>query len=209
MANRYARGTDLSINFWPSYTDISMLMILILIIYLFTQVVSSAEAFKLAKIRQKQQQITVQIESTVKGALGDEGMKKIGFSNDFKAQHITFSDQVLFESGSADLKAEGMGILKLIGEVLKKNIGLYYNIQIEGHTDRVPLRGGKFRSNWDLSSSRATEVVKYFESIGLNPAQVQMSAAGFAEYRPVDTGDSPEAYAKNRRIEMIINYQPD
>lgn len=209
MSSRFSRGTDLSINFWPSYTDISMLMILILIIYLFTQVVSNAEAFKLSKIRQKQRQIVQQIEGTVRGALGDDGMKKISFSSDFKTQHITFSDQVLFESGSADLKPEGKNILLLLAEVLKKNTNLYYSIQIEGHTDPIPVKGGKFRSNWDLSSSRATAVVEYFASkpIELDPAK--MSAAGFAQYRPVVSGGAPEDYAKNRRIEMIINYQPD
>jgi chemotaxis protein MotB len=75
---------------------------------------------------------------------------------------------------------------------------------VDGHTDNVPLSGeGEFRDNWDLSQARALAVVRYMQDVlGFPPER--MAATGFGEYRPVATGDSPEARAQNRRIELKL-----
>lgn len=196
---------DDKLNFWPSYTDVSLIMILILIVFLFSQLVSSAEGFKLAKIRTRQQTIHRRIAER----LDAEALREMRFTQAFAAQHITFSDKILFEKGRAELQPGGERILARIAEVLRADSALYRGIQVEGHTDKDPVKGGTFRSNWDLSSARATAVVKFFHDHGIDPSRVPMSAAGFAEFRPIDRGQTEEAYRRNRRIELIIGYGAD
>ena len=77
-------------------------------------------------------------------------------------------------------------------------------IQVDGHTDNQPLSGfGEFADNWELSQARALSVVRFMsESLGVPP--VRLSANGFGEYQPIDTADTPEARAKNRRIELKL-----
>ncbi|NMQ20111.1 hypothetical protein E4P82_13430 [Candidatus Competibacter phosphatis] len=74
-------------------------------------------------------------------------------------------------------------------------------IEVQGHTDRVPIRG-RFPSNWELSTARAQEVVNYLIQQGIPPQR--LAAVGMAEYHPIDPADNPEAYRRNRRIELKI-----
>ena len=76
------------------------------------------------------------------------------------------------------------------------------NFQIAGHTDNAPMKSAKFRSNWDLSTARAVEVLNYMIGAGMEPKRV--SAAGYADTSPVATNDTPENKAKNRRIEITL-----
>ena len=103
-----------------------------------------------------------------------------------------------FISGSADMTAEAQGIMQKLEQVSKKA----KRVVVTGHTDNVPLSGGQYRDNWELSSARATSVVKYLISKGV-PAN-RLVAAGFGEFQPVTAGDSPEARAQNRRIELKL-----
>ena len=73
-------------------------------------------------------------------------------------------------------------------------------LRIDGHTDARPISSREFPSNWELSTARAVAVLKYLESRGIPPER--LAAAGFAEFRPLDSGTSEEAYRKNRRIEI-------
>lgn len=200
------RNRDETPNFWPSYTDVSLITILMLIVFLFSQLVSNADGLRLMQIRTKQQRVQSLIEQRV----GREALEEIDFAAAFSAQHVTFSDSILFEKGKAELQPRGQAILEKIADVLRENQALYRAIQVEGHTDKDPVsQGATFRSNWDLSSARATAVVKFFADKGLDPWRVPISAAGFAEFRPIDTGDAEESKRKNRRIEMIIHYAAD
>ncbi|MDC4226214.1 MAG: OmpA family protein [Candidatus Manganitrophus sp.] len=79
------------------------------------------------------------------------------------------------------------------------------SIRIEGHTDNVPIGSklaGKFPSNWELSASRATQVVRYLSELGVSPEN--LSAVGLAEYQPVAPNDTPEGKQRNRRIEIVL-----
>jgi chemotaxis protein MotB len=77
------------------------------------------------------------------------------------------------------------------------------HMRVEGHTDNVPINTSEFRSNWELSVRRATEVVRYLiEQHGFPPERI--SASGYAEYRPIASNDTAEDRAMNRRIEIII-----
>ncbi|MCR4739633.1 MAG: flagellar motor protein MotB [Lachnospiraceae bacterium] len=122
---------------------------------------------------------------------------------DFTSQYVslTLNGALLFDSGSAELKEESIPILKKIGVILKK-----YGksiIEIEGHTDNVPIHNAKFDSNNELSSARALEVFEFLvENSGLDPAMVKHSGRG--EYVPVADNSTAEGRAQNRRVEIKI-----
>ncbi|HLA28743.1 MAG TPA: flagellar motor protein MotB [Syntrophales bacterium] len=113
---------------------------------------------------------------------------------------VTFSDTVLFTSGSAAVKQEASGMLD---ELSKFIVTLPGRIAIEGHTDNVPMKGGKFTSNWELSTGRAASILHLFISKGLDPDK--FSIAGYAEFRPVAPNDTEENRTKNRRVELVIS----
>ena len=207
MHAKRPRGSGLEINFWPGYTDIGMLMILILMLFLFIQIAFNSQVFKIHDIRVKQSQV----EKKLLEAIRSEDMENsITIEAELDSQKITFKDMILFDSGKADLKEDGQRILQTIGKVLLDHAGVYASLRIEGHTDNVPLDGGgKFRSNWDLSSSRATVVVEFLNKLGLDPAGGKLYAAGYSEFSPKVNNDTDINRGRNRRIEMIINYKVD
>jgi chemotaxis protein MotB len=113
---------------------------------------------------------------------------------------VRLGDKILFDPGKTDLKPEGKDALTQVTAVLK---GLpNRNFQVAGHTDNVPIKSKRFRSNWDLSTARAVEVTNFMIGAGMEPKRV--SAAGYADQSPVVPNDSPEDMAKNRRIEITL-----
>ena len=117
-----------------------------------------------------------------------------------KGLFITLSDGILFQSGLSELRPEGYPVLNKIIQVLQSN-GL--DVRIEGHTDNVAIRSGRFPSNWDLSIVRAVHVVKYFIDAGKIAPQ-RLSAVGYGESKPLYPNDSPANREKNRRVEIIL-----
>ncbi|MBI5590599.1 MAG: flagellar motor protein MotB [Deltaproteobacteria bacterium] len=117
-----------------------------------------------------------------------------------KGLSITLSDGILFQSGISELRPEGYPVLNKIIQVLQGN---GFDVRIEGHTDNVAIRSGRFPSNWDLSIARAVHVVKYFTDIGKIVPQ-RLSAVGYGESKPLYPNDSPENRGKNRRVEIIL-----
>jgi chemotaxis protein MotB len=121
---------------------------------------------------------------------------------------FVFQSEVLFPSGAAEINEAGKGeMLKLANAIIElaKEIPPEINwvLRVDGHTDTVALSGsGKYADNWELSSGRATAVVKYLIANGV-PAD-RLVAAGFGEYQPLDTADTVEARDKNRRIELKL-----
>jgi chemotaxis protein MotB len=113
---------------------------------------------------------------------------------------IALGDKILFDPGKTDLKPEGKDALTQVAAVLKDLQNR--NFQVAGHTDNVPIKSKKFRSNWDLSTARAVEVVNYMITAGLDPKR--LSAAGYADMSPVAPNDTPDNMAKNRRIEITL-----
>jgi len=113
---------------------------------------------------------------------------------------VRLGDKILFDPGKTDLKPEGKDALRQVTEVLKALPNRNY--QIAGHTDNAPMKSAKFRSNWDLSTARAVEVLNFMVSAGMEPKRV--SAAGYAETSPVVANDTPDNKAKNRRIEITL-----
>ncbi|NLX87575.1 MAG: OmpA family protein [Clostridiales bacterium] len=113
---------------------------------------------------------------------------------------IRFKDQVLFDSGKAVIRKDGEPIVQSIGEILKQNDRA---IRVEGHTDNVPMHSLLYPSNWELSTARAVNVVKFFiEKVGIAPTR--LSAAGYSEYHPIADNDTAENRQKNRRVDVVI-----
>ena len=113
---------------------------------------------------------------------------------------VRLGDKILFDPGKTDLKPEGKDALTQVAAVLKDLPNRNY--QVAGHTDNVPIKSKRFRSNWDLSTARAVEVVNYMISSGLDAKR--LSAAGYADQSPVAPNDTPDNMAKNRRIEITL-----
>ena len=122
--------------------------------------------------------------------------------------HIRIKDTVLFRSGSAVINADAQPIIIKMGAILKSFSNNY--IQVEGHTDNVPMGGGNpnIPTNWELGSLRAVNVLKtLIEKAALNPTY--LSAVSYGEFKPVDTNETVAGRANNRRVEITIlrNYE--
>ena len=120
---------------------------------------------------------------------------------------FVFQSEVLFPSGSADLSVAGWEQVKALAETLKdlaKEIPPDVNwlLRVDGHADRQPVLSNRFPSNWELSANRAITVVKLLVGEGV-PAN-RLAATGFGDNQPLDPHDTPEAYARNRRIELRL-----
>ena len=117
---------------------------------------------------------------------------------------VNMVDRILFDSGSAQVKRDGRKVLDRVGSAL--NSLADKDIRIEGHTDDVPIKPDlqdKYPTNWELSTARATAVARYLQdNAGVDPKR--LVAAGFSEFRPVASNDTPEGRAENRRIEIVL-----
>jgi chemotaxis protein MotB len=120
---------------------------------------------------------------------------------------FVFQSEVFFDTGQAQLLPEGRAELDKLATALielDKQIPseIAWVLRVDGHTDVRPINSPLFKSNWELSSARAISVVQYLISLGV-PAQ-RLVAAGFAEFQPLDTGATEDAYRRNRRIELKL-----
>ena len=116
-----------------------------------------------------------------------------------KRVRLVLKDALLFDSGSADLKENAKKVLIEVVNELKK---LPNEIVVEGHTDNIPIKGGAYKSNFELSMSRAYSVIKFMQDNGVDPKR--LSGIGYGEYKPVSDNSTPQGRAKNRRIEISI-----
>lgn len=135
--------------------------------------------------------------------LSEMGFNELGDDIDvvLNDESVSFriNSEILFPSGQADLSLAGITVLKKLVAVLQKND---YQIAVEGHTDSIPMRGGRYPSNWELSGSRAGSVVRYFEANGIESKRLR--AVGFADTRPLQSNESAEGRAQNRRVELTM-----
>ena len=116
---------------------------------------------------------------------------------------VNMVDAVLFDSGKAEVKPEGLMVLQKVIDILK---GVKDKaIRIEGHTDNVQIVGAltkKYPTNWELSAARAINVTRFLQQQGIDPTS--LAAVAYGEYKPVAGNDTDEGKAKNRRIEIIL-----
>lgn len=116
---------------------------------------------------------------------------------------IRFPDNALFNSGQARLKETSKEALTIIGNILKKEKFIDKVIRVEGHTDNIPQSSLRYPSNWELSTARATNVIRYF----LNESSIapnRLSASGYGEYHPIASNETAEGRKKNRRVDIVI-----
>jgi chemotaxis protein MotB len=133
----------------------------------------------------------------------------LGERADFQVvgDRFVFPSDVLFDSGSAELKPGATAQLDKLADALKEvetkiPPDIAWVMRVDGHTDIHPISTPEFPSNWELSSARAISVVRYLMQAGISPEH--LVAAGFGEFQPIDSGTSEEALAKNRRIELKL-----
>lgn len=141
------------------------------------------------------------IQSELEKALAEEIKSKIV---DVRLRRdgvvVSLREVGFFESGSATMRASSKGAIDRLAAILASRSEF---LRIEGHTDNIPIHNKRFDSNWELSSARATEMVKLFiERYHIDSAR--LSAAGYAEFHPVSQNETPEGRALNRRVDIVI-----
>ena len=177
-----------------SYADfMTILMIFFLALYGYTYLAKAA-LLKLHKDQTNYGQFTERVQD-MKKKLGDH----IKVQDDVDKIVVQVSDTILFPSGSASLSAEAAPTLEELAKSIKLIDG---EVIVQGHTDNVPIRSGRFKSNWELSTTRAFSVITALTDLGVS--QERLAAWGFGENRPVAENVTPEGRAKNRRIDVVI-----
>jgi chemotaxis protein MotB len=158
-----------------------------------------AEMARKARLEREEMAIKRIQQAAVDGTLAG----KAAITVTDKTVKIALNPETFFSIGSAKLNPGTIDALESLVGLIE---AFPNDIIIEGHTDNVPIRGGAFHSNWELSVARAVSVINFFTSKGLDPKQ--MIAGGYGEYQPAYPNDSDENRAKNRRIEITILRQP-
>ena len=141
------------------------------------------------------------LKRRIEAVVGPEVLnRRVHTKLDRRGLTVSLGEGGFFDSGSDQIKPEGRSILDTIAAELA-SVGNH--VRVEGHTDNVPIRNSRFPSNWELSTARATAVVAYLVArFGLPPGS--LSAAGYAEYRPVAGNDTESGRARNRRVDLVV-----
>ena len=141
-------------------------------------------------------QISNQVNNKFAQLINDNLIKVT--SNEFWLQ-IELNDSILFSSASADPSPQAQAIFTEVAGILKNYTN---NVQIEGFTDNVPISNSRYPTNWELSSARATAIVKWLASNGVEPER--LAAVGYGEFQPVAPNDTDAGRAQNRRVAIMI-----
>jgi chemotaxis protein MotB len=174
-----------------------------------TQAVTSAQAAQaaLADVQartagaRQQRSVLQGAQQEIQRSLDKDGLgETVKFRLEARGLVVTIvSDKVLFELGQADLRPEGREVVDKLAAAIGR---LPNNLAVEGHTDNVPI-SGRYASNWELSTARATTVLReLIERHGI--AGGRLSAAGYADERPVATNDTVDGRSANRRVELVV-----
>ncbi|NQT00038.1 MAG: OmpA family protein [Candidatus Omnitrophica bacterium] len=129
----------------------------------------------------------------------DEDKVRLGIAR--KGLVITIVDSVLFDSGKTKLRKEAFSTLDKVASVCKRKVA-NREIGIEGHTDNQPIKHSAWKSNWELSTARATSVLHHLAKKGISGGR--LSATGYGEYRPLATNKTVEGRQQNRRVEIVV-----
>lgn len=139
------------------------------------------------------------LEDRLSGEIKD---KQVRLQMMEKGLVVTFVADIVFDSGKAEIRHEALPILNKVAKVLDENVP-ELSVGIEGHTDNVPIKVSGWKSNWELSTSRALSVLHYLvDKQGINPSR--LSAIGYGENWPVASNSTSEGRRLNRRVEIVI-----
>ena len=225
----------INFNFWPSFADMMLALVLVLCLTLFlVAAVMAVGTVNLKEVEGNEMNMINSIAGDYKVTavrLPDSdnsygiyfpGSKEpdIEIQNDLSQQRLTFSDKILFEPDHVELKDAGEEVLAIVGAKLRAQLGLIKEIQIQGHADTKPSQN--YKSNVELAAHRAISVFTFLQNrVGIRPAEHLMSVTSFGEYKSVqrkaeadynidklqaDNG-SEELRRRNRRIELVLIYR--
>jgi flagellar motor protein MotB len=226
----------LSFNFWPSFADMMLALVLVLCLALFlvaavialgTVNLKEVEANQMSMINSIAADYKVQPSKLADNTYGiyfnNASNPDIEIHNDLNSQRITFSDKILFEPDHIEIKPAGEQVLMTVGQKLRVQLNLIREIQIQGHADTLPSQ--RYRSNVELAANRAIAVFTFLQDpkkVGINPAEHLMSVTSFGEYNSVrrtlgDAGydqnklrgdnETEDLRRRNRRIELVLIYR--
>jgi len=142
-----------------------------------------------------------QIKSSIEAYLVKQGAQnKVSLNITRRGLIVSLKEAGFFDSGQSQIKPEAYELINTISEVMTQ----YNNpLRVEGHTDNVPISSAQFPSNWELSTARATNGLKYLiKHFEVDPDKI--SATGYAEFRPIADNASPDGRAKNRRVDLVM-----
>ncbi len=161
-----------------------------------------AERKRLEEEAQRLERYQSEFFGRLRDAIGDqEGVQIVG-------DRFVFDSEVLFDVGQAELSPAGREEIAKVAQLLQEVAavippGIDWIVRVDGHTDAIPIRSSRFRDNWELSQARALSVVRFMiDEYGFPPER--LAATGFGEFQPVDPAGTPDARARNRRIELKL-----
>lgn len=158
------------------------------------------------KAMNRKDSLNMALVMNLKGALNDVNDKDVEIKVEKGVVFISISDKMLFKSGSSDVSDRAMTVLGKVAQVLNSKPDIEF--MVEGHTDNVPMKSACVQDNWDLSVKRATSVVRILQNkFNIDPKR--MTAGGRSEYLPLQSNDTAEGKAANRRTRIIILPQLD
>ncbi len=136
----------------------------------------------------------------LRAEIRDAGLAgKVLISRRARRAELVIDDKVLFASGIAELSAEGRSLLARLAPLVASGGG---GVAVEGHTDPLPIATDRYPSNWELSSARASRVVRHLIDLGIDSHR--LTAVGHADTRPIDSNDNPNGRARNRRVNIVL-----
>lgn len=201
--HRAASSLHTRINYWPAMIDMLTSLLMFFLLIYFVEHNFSAGSAELAVARQKQAQFAAGLKREFPGEIA---AGQVAYSADGKLLQVRFGEGVLFRAGEHELLPRGRRLLERLANVFQAVDGggaqLYEQIQIEGHTDDVPARRPYYpHDNWEISTARATSVLRYLTRGRHRLDAGLMSVNGYADNRPVS-----DDRGLNRRIEIRIYF---
>lgn len=194
-------------SYWTVLSDVMTSMFFLVVLYVLGQ---HLKTFRESVIDEALAAHQREVAAALREGLGPSLQSKLTIDSLAPdRQKLTFSSDVLFGPCRSDLTPDGRALLVAVGRALKSREPYLESIQVEGHTDRVPTGsyGCTYPTNWELSSNRATSVVRLMRDASGVTGE-KLSAMGRAEFHPVlgAEGNDKASYAKNRRIEVVLQY---
>jgi len=156
----------------------------------------------LQNIIQSQRDVLSRLKNSISDALMKYKKDELSVSIKDGSVYVSLQEKLLFKSGSAVVDPKGIAALRTLALVLNSTKDI--NVMIEGHTDNVPIKTMLFKDNWDLSTARATAIVRILTRDNGFDSQ-RITSSGRSEFRPLNSNDSPEGRAGNRRTEVILS----
>ncbi len=144
-------------------------------------------------------EVAFEVQELERSLLAEDMANAVEIEMNENGVEFRISAPFLFPSGGADLQMDRTGVLAKLATLFRK---FPYEIEVEGHTDSIPISTSRYPSNWDLSAGRAVAVARYFQGLEVPPDRI--SATGFGEFRPIADNATAEGRSRNRRVEIFL-----